>query len=121
MKPICVNCGNSYGHRLTKTEHVRWTEDQERPAYRGNLAVLRFREHGKQLSKSILQEAANQKPGPWQAKMIDDAPEKTTYSGYYELWDGESYAGGYKPFCTLRCALDYARKAYAKTKLKVSQ
>jgi hypothetical protein len=28
------------------------------------------------------------------------------------IWDGESYWHGYSPFCTLRCALDYARKAY---------
>ena len=32
------------------------------------------------------------------------------------LWDGETWFGGKKPFCTLNCALDYARKAYARTK-----
>jgi hypothetical protein len=30
-----------------------------------------------------------------------------------EVWDGKSWMGGYEPFCTLRCALSYARKAYA--------
>jgi hypothetical protein len=31
-----------------------------------------------------------------------------------EVWDGKSWMGGYEPFCTLRCALSYARKAYAR-------
>jgi hypothetical protein len=30
------------------------------------------------------------------------------------VWDGETWSGGYEPFCTLRCALAYARKAIAK-------
>jgi hypothetical protein len=29
-----------------------------------------------------------------------------------ELWDGQTWGGGYPPFCTLRCALDYARRAF---------
>lgn len=32
-----------------------------------------------------------------------------------EVWDGESWTGGYDPFCTLRCALDYARAAHGAT------
>lgn len=28
------------------------------------------------------------------------------------LWDGESYWKPYEPFCTLRCALAYARASY---------
>lgn len=31
----------------------------------------------------------------------------------YDLWDGESYNAPCSPFCTLRCALKYARRAYA--------
>ena len=27
-------------------------------------------------------------------------------------WDGETWEWKYNPFCTLRCALAYARKAY---------
>jgi hypothetical protein len=30
------------------------------------------------------------------------------------LWDGESFHTPYKPFCTLRCGLAYARSAYEK-------
>lgn len=29
-------------------------------------------------------------------------------------WDGSSWFHPYNPFCTLRCALSFARKAYAK-------
>lgn len=29
-----------------------------------------------------------------------------------KFWDGESYWMPYKPFCTLRCAFGYARRAY---------
>ncbi len=34
--------------------------------------------------------------------------------GHLETWEGESWRGGHNPFCTLHCALDYARRAYAK-------
>lgn len=29
-----------------------------------------------------------------------------------EVWDGESYRTPYKPFCTLRCSLDFATAAH---------
>jgi hypothetical protein len=29
-----------------------------------------------------------------------------------DIWNGETWWGGHKPFCTLRCALDFARKAF---------
>ena len=34
---------------------------------------------------------------------------------YREVWDGESWWTSYEPFCTLRCALAYARKAWAQS------
>ena len=32
-----------------------------------------------------------------------------------EVWNGRDWYGGYPPFCTLRCALDYARRAFARS------
>lgn len=34
-----------------------------------------------------------------------------------EAWDGESWWWNYNPFCTLRCAFAYARRAYLKSVL----
>ena len=38
----------------------------------------------------------------WPAAQKDPSP-----------WDGTSWRAPYNPFCTLRCALAYARKTYA--------
>jgi hypothetical protein len=48
-----------------------------------------------------------------QERQIASAPVVGHMTTNREIWDGESYSGGYEPFCTLRCALAYARKAYA--------
>jgi len=36
--------------------------------------------------------------------------------GWHHVWDGETFVKPYEPFCTLRCALDYARRAYARSR-----
>jgi hypothetical protein len=89
-RPICVHCGQPYGRRAYKPEHVRWDVSESPPPYRGNGIVIK---------------------------------ESTPYLGAddhrmvmtRDIWDGESYWTHYKPFCTLRCALDYARRAYAQS------
>jgi len=35
-----------------------------------------------------------------------------TFESLLETWDGETWVKPYEPFCTLRCALEYARMAY---------
>jgi hypothetical protein len=49
--------------------------------------------------------------------LVEHPPPSPDYVGgeaiiYRHAWDGTSWSGGYDPFCTLHCALDYARKAY---------
>jgi len=81
----CVHCGAAYGNRATHDEIVHRDPGGSFPPYRGNGIV----------TKDFT---------------IGDTATTATRS----IWDGESWRGGYNPFCTLRCALDYARKAYKK-------
>lgn len=125
-RPICVHCGKPYGKRRTTTETVRWPAAEPMPEYRGNGIVVRVREHGTSLSRSMLDKLradhhdkllrndqwARLQPPDY---MRDDyVPDQKT--AYRETWDGVSWWGGYDPFCTLRCALDYARQAYARSR-----
>lgn len=104
-RPVCGHCGKPYGQRNTNDERVFFNEGEPKPVYRGNLQLVK---------ESV---------DPWGAHweetkgMITKA-ENTKWRVVWTLWDGESYFGGYNPFCTLRCALDYARKAFAAAKAK---
>lgn len=102
-RPICVHCGNVYGQRLTTNEAFVWHKDEPRPKYRGNKIVVK---------ETMMHTAPHAVTGAWRGATYgqnDNVADRT-------LWDGETWLARYKPFCTLRCALDYARKAYARTK-----
>ena len=83
---------------------LTWRKSEPRPAYRGNGIVLKDRGHH---GRNTLLEHALGRP-----KTPDD-----DYA-FLDVWDGKSYFGGYDPFCTLRCALAYARAAYNRGKNK---
>lgn len=103
-RPTCVHCGKVYGQRRTTTAVVVWHKDDERPRYRGNGIVLKDRgPHGE---VSILQNA------------LGRAKNSFDRYAFLDVWDGQSWWGGYEPFCTLRCALDYARRAYRRDRRK---
>lgn len=89
-RPICVHCGKPYGQRDVNSETVRWPVGEEMPPYRGNGIVTKV------------------------GYTYETAEKIMTCQRY--VWDGETYWGGYKPFCTLRCALDYARRVYNERK-----
>jgi len=95
--PVCGYCGNSYGLRWTTDETVLCRIDEPTPPYRGNGIVLREREWTRHVKG--------------EATYNPDTPEgmHTIRRG---IWDGVTWRGGYEPFCTLRCALDFARAAY---------
>lgn len=105
-RPICVHCGAKYGRRSVDTQKVTWAYGEEPPPYRGNGVVIgeRYQHDPK---------------GPTR-KMIDYGEKfarreyevEDSGSMLREIWDGESWNAPYKPFCTLRCALAYARKAW---------
>ena len=99
-RPICVHCGDAYGQRDTHSESVTFVPGNPKPVYRGNGVVVRERERPSKSDWS--QDAGNHNI----KEMIVSR----------DVWDGLTWHGGYTPFCTLRCALDYARKAYKKEK-----
>jgi hypothetical protein len=94
-RPVCVHCRAKYGSRQTAEQRVKWKAGEPMPAYSGG-AIL--------VGKKEYQNHPDLNGG--EAR------------GAYHVWDGVSWFGGYPPFCTLRCALDYARKSYkARAKL----
>ncbi len=90
-RPTCVHCGSRYGQRSTSTILLKHKVGETPPTYTGDGTVTR--EHGRPL------------------------PDGTCVV-YREVWDGKSWTGGYHPFCTLRCALSYARIAFRTAGLK---
>ena len=89
-RPVCVHCGKPYGQRNVHTVTLRWADGEPEPDYGGALLVVKrwpTRRHGT-ISPN--------------ARDVD-------------VWDGKTWVDGYPPFCTLRCALSYARKAYRLT------
>jgi hypothetical protein len=75
---------------------VRWARDADKPAYRGNGIVLKDQYHGFNPNRTV----------------IDGIDVTGCNSAHRTIWDGETWWAPYKPFCMLRCALDYARKAH---------
>ena len=88
-RPVCVHCGKPYGRHATTDEVVRWdTPTKEVPTvYKGEITGT---------------------------MTITVSADDGRMVMYRTVWDGESWVGGYEPFCKLRCALDYARRAYAR-------
>jgi hypothetical protein len=110
MRPICVHCGKLYGRRATTTEKVRWdTPLIEVKTTRGDVII------------QAKEPTAPPPPYRGNGTVVQERHAYLSADDHRmvmerDIWDGESWSGGYKPFCTLRCALDYARKAYARSK-----
>lgn len=100
-RPVCGNCGKPYGQRELKNECVAVRIGAERPRYTGNRIVVKETTFG---NSDGLRGAS----GTWMG--VRFGPNETIL--IRSTWDGETWHGGYVPFCTLRCALDYAREAY---------
>ena len=83
-RPQCVWCGKPYGQRTRRS-----ASGEPMPPYRGNGVVTKT---GKPSLMNL------------KADWIMHA--------YREVWDGETYWKPFAPFCTLRCALAYARNAH---------
>lgn len=99
-RPICVHCGQPYGQRATTTEQIKFAVGEPKPTYRGNGIIV--------------------KETVWATGGSTGHTEHLTFTVNETIitrtiWDGESYWRSYDPFCKLRCALDYARKAYARS------
>jgi len=87
------------------------------PEYRGNGVVVKTGEPYRTTSRAALAAAVAATSNPEiRARAEADVakmPEQSYMVTTRWIWDGESWWGGYKPFCTLRCALEFARKAFA--------
>lgn len=108
-RPVCVHCGLRYGRRATHHYTLRWEDGEPEPSYPGNLVVVR---------RGSVREARGAMIIPaWGAGV---SPGRLTpipgqrHARDIEVWDGQTWIAPYEPFCTLRCALGFARKAYAR-------
>jgi hypothetical protein len=102
-RPICVHCGAKYGTRVTTEECFKRKPDEPMPRYTGNGIVVSQTERP---SIADWDYSAYPESKPFNIR---------EYEVTRRIWNGVSYwRRRYEPFCTLRCALDYARKAYAK-------
>jgi hypothetical protein len=84
-RPKCVHCGQPYGLRSVKTETIKFAENKP-PAYTGD-----------------------------QILVAETTPYRTAdgeHVMYRRTWDGKTWHVPHDPFCTLRCALRYARIAF---------
>lgn len=84
-RPVCVHCGKKYGQRRCKEI----------------IDIVKEREAAPHLETNLILVSSQSWPYGTDTKRI-----------VRTFWDGQSWYGGYKPFCTLNCALDYARRAY---------
>jgi hypothetical protein len=109
-RPVCVHCGKSYGKRRTKDEVVRW----DTPTRQSNTPGPR-----RQFTIEAIEPTVPPPPYVGNGIVVKESKPHLSIEDHRmvmrrEIWDGKAWWGGYDPFCTLRCALDYARKAYAR-------
>jgi hypothetical protein len=102
-RPICTCCGKPYGSRRTASSRIELAMTDPVPPYQGNEFLI----------SEAVNEHSRAKPG-----VVPYSPEwyrAESYEPYMvvtrETWDGRWW-GGYAPFCTLHCALAFARGAY---------
>jgi hypothetical protein len=115
-RPKCVCCGKPYGSRSTTSNKVTWPLGEPMPAYRGNGIVVKTVTHGTSANRASVRAVTPLSVNPEirarQEAQIATAPEESFQIAYRDVWDGLTWFKPYEPFCTLRCALVYARAAY---------
>lgn len=108
QRPICAGCSKRYGRRDVHTETVRWATP---------LAKIQTARDPVMVTKGPI---APPPPYRGDAILVKDGHAYLSADTHEmvmqrELWDGVSWISPYEPFCTLRCALRYARAAYNRT------
>ena len=81
----CAACGRRYGERRKHILKIEWPDGEPEPPYQGREIIVSRSEYL-------------------------GAP---TNRVFLVLWDG-TWRSSYSPFCSLKCALAYARAAHAK-------
>lgn len=117
-RPTCGHCGTPYGQRALEREVVKW--DTPITLHEGSFIRL-----GSPRDTFALPDGDILPPPAYRGNGIVVRESTPHISGTdrravmeRQIWDGESYTGGYDPFCTMRCALDYARRMFARTNAK---
>jgi hypothetical protein len=92
VRSKCVHCNKPYGSRITTSAQHKWPVEEDEPPIQVD-------------------------PG-----RIISGRSRTRYPSYqggrvhwvrwYRTWDGQSFYEPFRPFCTMRCALHYARRAW---------
>lgn len=96
-RPVCALCDKAYGQRATRRSVILLeAADAEPPPHQGN-EMLVCEEVTRHSTSQLIRQS-------------DGAKCRTSI--VRETWDGETWFGGYQPFCTLRCAVTFARAAY---------
>ena len=101
----CVCCGKLYGRRDVKSVKVDWpakTKDIEARGPRSSTVKVLDGPPPRYEGNGIVIKETRQ-------YLSDNHMTMTRW-----VWDGLSWTGGHDPFCTLRCALNYARRAYVR-------
>jgi len=116
-RPRCAYCDKPYGRRATHMESCSWPIDGKRPRYEGNGVIVKeyapYKTASRGTMRALQARTANPALRAQQEAELAKTPEESRWVAQYEVWDGEKIDGTpYEPFCTLRCALAYARKAY---------
>lgn len=114
-RPLCAMCGKPYGTRRLSTERITVEIGQPIPPSTRNIDPIKI-----DMMPPLPKEGADEYKGGGYVPM-DDADrypfsrkEYKGRKGRYVIrtfWDG-TYNTPYDPFCTLRCALDFAQAAY---------
>jgi hypothetical protein len=106
-RPTCTLCGKPYAQRNTSWATLRLPVGAEVPPYRGNeMLVCEAVEPSVKRRKPDAPKGNGIEPGYW-----DDKHWEVVQEVRRETWDGRWW-GGYEPFCTLQCGLDFARAAF---------
>jgi len=96
-RPICVHCGKAYGQRKTIRECLVWPRGEPQP---------NTDNPGTHVRRDIIKMAPHSSTGTMFGKSY--GPNDNVL--LVDIWNGAWGSGTADPFCTLRCALDYARK-----------
>lgn len=124
-RPICVHCRKPYGRRDVESVTVKWPLGKPMPPYQGNGTIVKIGRAYVTSNRGTVSGAvtlsSNASVRGFQEADLAKLPEHSENVTTLWVWDGKTYLGGYDPFCTLRCALSYARAAYAdKTRTRLA-
>jgi len=99
QRPICVHCGKAYGRRDIRPEYLVWACGTPVPEQKLEGQGVKLDMHRKA-------------PHPATGTFMGKPYNQNDNVAIREVWNGE-WITSYEPFCTLRCAHDYACKAWA--------